>query len=191
MKPFMWLPLVGLTLWSASGLAAEPLPIALVNVDRICKTYKPFLAKLEPLKDLAKEVDQSVQVRQAELEAAAVKLRNTQPGSPDFQRLQVQIVKLQNELQQFLNSERQKLQKKEADIFLVFHKQLDAEISKYAKAHGIKLVVRQFETKLDENLPLPEMIQVINRTILFEDGLNITDEILKALTASSSGGSER
>src|SRR4051812_44805157 len=99
---------------SAGAFAAEPLPIALVNVDRICKTYKPFLDKLEPLKDLAKEVDQAVQVRQAELESAAAKFRSTQPGSPDFQRLQAQVVKLQNDLQQFVNSERQRLQKKEA-----------------------------------------------------------------------------
>ena len=187
MKKLVILSLACGMVLSAGAFAAEPLPIALVNVDRICKTYKPFLDKLEPLKDLAKEVDQSVQVRQAELETVAAQLRNTQPGTPDFQRLQIQVVKLQNELQQFLNSERQKLQKKEADIFLVFHKQLDAEISRYAKAHGIKLVVRQFEASLDEKQSLPELIQTLNRTILYEEGLNITDEILKALAAKPVG----
>jgi len=193
MKKFMLLSLVCLPLWSTRGIAAEPLPIALVNVDRICKTHQPFLKQLEPLKDLAKEVDQSVQVRQAELETAAVQFRNAQPGSPESQRLQMQVIKLQNELQQFVNSERQKLQQKEAAIFLAFHKQLDTEIGKYAKAHGIKLVVRQFETSLEggDERPLPEIIQILNRTILFEEGLNITDDILKALAAKPAGSAER
>jgi Skp family chaperone for outer membrane proteins len=182
-----WLPV------STVCLAAEPLPIALVNVDRICKTYQPFLKRLEPLKEAAKEVDQSIQVRQAELETAAVQFRNAPPGSPESQRLQMQVIKLQNELQQFINSERQKLQQKEAGVFLAFHKELDVQISKYAKEHGIKLVVRQFETSLEggEDRPLPEIIQILNRTILYEEGLNITDEILKALAARSTGASER
>jgi len=182
----------GLTL-STLVSGAEPLPIALVNVDRICKTYPPFLKQLEPLKDQVKEVDQAIQVRQAELETAAVQLRNAPPGSAESQRLQMQVVKLQNELQQFIASERQKLQKKELDITLAFHKQLDAQISKYAKEHGIKLVVRQFETSFEgsEGRPLPELIQILNRTILYEEGLNITDEILKALVAKSETGSER
>ena len=189
-------PLMPLVCWLAFCVvasAAEPLPIALVNVDRICKTYPPFLRQLEPLKDLAKEVDQAIQVRQAELETVAGKLRSTPPGSPDAQRLQMQAIKLQNELQQFINSERQKLQQKEAGIFLAFHKQLDVQISKYAKAHGIKLVVRQFETSLEggEDRPLPEIIQILNRTILYEEGLNITDEILKALPTQAAGAAER
>ena len=35
---------------AASGFAAEPLPIGMVNVDRILRTHKPLLEKLEPLR---------------------------------------------------------------------------------------------------------------------------------------------
>ena len=193
MKRLILLILVWQAMVRVGVYDAEPLPIALVNVDRICKTYPPFQKRLEPLKDAAKEVDQAIQVRQAELETAAVKLRTAPPGSPELQRLQMQVVKLQTELQQFVATERQKLQQKEAGIYLAFHKQLDAEISKYAKAHSLKLVVRQFETSLDGGAerPLPEIIQILNRTILYEEGLNITDEILKALAANSPTGAER
>src|SRR5262249_20406776 len=126
--------------------SAEPFPIGLVNVDRILKTHKPLQEKLDPLKENAKELDAKIQVRQAELEAVGLQLRTVQPGTPDHQRVQIQLVKMQNDLQQFVANERQNLQKKEALIYLALFKQLDAEIAKYSKDHGLKLVIRQHET---------------------------------------------
>jgi len=167
--------------------AAEPFPLGLVNVDRILKAHTPLQEKVAPLKEEAKDLDAKVQVRQAELEGVGLQLRNAQPGTPDHQRLQLQLVKMQTDLQQFVATERQNLQKKEALIYLAFFKQLDAEISKYSKAHGLKLVIRQHETSLDENQPLADIYKALNRVILYEDGLDITDEILKALNSPSPG----
>ncbi len=182
------LPAIVLSLateWCSAAPAAKPLPIGLLNVDRILKVHKPLQEKLDPLKDEAKELDSKVQVRQAELEAAGGQLRNVQPGTPDHQRLQLQLVKMQTDLQQFVATERQNLQKKEATIYLAFFRQLDAEIAKYAKAHGLKLVIRQHESSLEEGQPLPDIYKALNRGILYEDGLDITEEILKALSSPS------
>src|SRR5262245_57150424 len=104
-----------LVCWTISGrclLAEEPGPIALVNVDRILATYKPLQEKLEPLKATAKELDAAVQVRQGELETVGSQLRGARPGSPEQQRLQLQFVKLQTELQQFIANEQQAQHKK-------------------------------------------------------------------------------
>jgi Skp family chaperone for outer membrane proteins len=101
--------------------------------------------------------------------------------------LQLQFVKLQTELQQFISNEQQAQHKKQADVYLRFFRQLDAEISKYAKAHGLKLVLRQYETSYDEGQQLPDILKALNRTILYDENLDITDEILKALDASNSG----
>jgi Skp family chaperone for outer membrane proteins len=159
----------------------------MVNVDRILRTHKPLLEKLEPLKATSKELDATVQVRQVEIEGVAEKLRKALPGTPEQQRLQVQIVKLQNELQQFINTERQKLNKKEVAVYVALFKQLDEEINKYAKSHQLKLVLRQYETSYDENQPLPDILKALNRTILYEEGLDITDQILKAMEAGETG----
>ena len=174
-------------LYCCSTCAAEPLGVALVNIDRILKDFKPLNEKLDPLKAEAKELDAAVQVRQGEIEMAANKLRQTQPGSPDQQRLQIQLVKLQTDLQQFVAKGRHDLQNKEAAVYLAFFRQLDAEISKYAKAHGLKLVLRQYETSFEEGQSLPDVAKALNRTILYEEGLDITDAMLKALQTPASG----
>src|SRR5262245_888362 len=88
-----------LTLLSSLLLAADPLPVALVNIDKIFKEHKPYRGKIEALQAEVKELDQTIQLRQAELETVAGQFRKAQPGSPDSVRLQAQAMKLQNELQ--------------------------------------------------------------------------------------------
>jgi Skp family chaperone for outer membrane proteins len=183
---------VVLACWLAATrftLGAEPVPIALVNVDRILNMFKPLQEKLEPLKAAAKELDAAVQVRQGELETVGNQLRSSRPGSPEQQKLQLQFVKLQTELQQFITNEQQGQHKKQAAVYLAFFRQLDAEISKYAKAHDVKLVLRQYESSLDEGQSLPDIMKALNRTILYQENLDITDAILKALDSKASGDS--
>jgi hypothetical protein len=95
-------------------------------------------------------------------------------------------------MQQFVVTERSQLQKKEMAVYLDFFRKLDAEISKYAKEHRLKLVLRQSETSLEDNQTLPDAMKALNRTILFDEGLDITDDILKALNATAaSAGADR
>jgi len=160
-----------------------PFPVAVVNMDKVFKTHQPLLDKLAPIKTAAVDLEKNVQLRNVELETVVNKLRAAQPGSPDAQRLQQQGAKLQAELQQFVQKERGDLQKREAAIFLDLYRQLEQEVRKFAKAKGIKLVIRQQEGSLDENQPLAQILASLNRGIIYEDGLDITEEILKALDA--------
>jgi Skp family chaperone for outer membrane proteins len=176
-----------LTVAADTALPDDKLPIALVNVDRILKSHKPLLVKLDPLKAEGKELEAALQVRQAEIETVAGQFRRAQPGSPEQQRLQGQLGKLQADLQQFVVSERQQLQKKEVTVYLAFFRRLDAEVNKYAKEHGLKLVLRQYDTSFDDGQSVPDVMKALNRTILFEQDLDITDEILKALESADSG----
>jgi Skp family chaperone for outer membrane proteins len=172
------------------GQDAAPLPVAVVNTERIFKTYQPLLDKLAPIKEAAQELEKNVQVRNVELETAVNKLRNAEPGSPEAQRLQQQAGKLQGELQQYIQQERGELQKREAAIFIEFYKGLEEEVRKYAKGKGIKLVIRQQESSLEENQQLQQIINSLNRGIIFEDGLDITDDIVKALDARGAAKSD-
>jgi Skp family chaperone for outer membrane proteins len=172
--------------------AAEPLPIGLIDVDRVFKTHEPFLKKLEPIRTEVKELDESIQVRQAELETVAAQARKAQPGSAEFLRLQQQALKLQAELQQHVASSRQAVQKKEAAVLIECYQQLDVQVAKYAKAKGLKLVIRNQESTLDAGQPFQEVLKALNRSVLYAEDLDITDEILKALAAvNSANGVQR
>jgi Skp family chaperone for outer membrane proteins len=189
--------LISLAILLAPLLAAGPtargdeaFPVALVNMDRVYKTYQPLLDKLAPIKEGVQELEKKAQLRQIELETVVTQLRKAQPGSPEGQRLQQQAGKLQGELQAFVTKEREALQKSEAAAFLETHRQLEAEVKTYAKEKGIKLIIRQQDGSLDENQPLAEILKSLQRGIIYEDGLDITDDILKAMAARNAAGAK-
>jgi Skp family chaperone for outer membrane proteins len=178
-----------LSLATAAG-GQEPFPVALLNMDKVVKTYKPFQDKLVPLKESAQDFEKKVQLRQIELETVVTQLRKAPPGSQEAQRLQQQAMKLQTEMQQFVAKEREGLQKREALALLELHRQVEEELKKYCKDKGIKIVIRQQDTSLDDNQPPAEIIKALNRGIIYEDGLDITDDILKALDARNAAAAK-
>jgi len=175
--------LLGVHLTVASARGENSLPIAILNLDRIFKSHQPLLDQLAPAREEAKALQEKLQLRQAEIETVANQIRKTEPNTPDFQRLQAQLLKLNGELRQLAESGQQAIQKKETTVYLAFYRTLDDEVAKYAKAKGLKLVLRQQEGSLDENQTLQEILKSLNRSIIYQDGLDITDDILKALDA--------
>lgn len=155
-------------------------PIAVVNLDKVFNGYKKHAERLQPLRDSAKELDESVQVRQVEMETAANQLRKAMPGTPEQLRLQQQLLKLQNELRVHVETERQKLQKREVGVLITTQKDVDEQIKKLCKERGLKLVLRQNSTP-EENQPLQEVVKNLARDVIYQDGLDITDDVLKAL----------
>ncbi len=175
----------------APAQAADPPAVGIVNLDRVFKAHKPFQDKLDALKQEAKDLDDKFKVRQAEFETVVKNLQKAAPGSPENQRLQQQAGKLQGELQQFAATERANLQKKEATLYIGFYKQIEPEISKVAKAKGLKLVLKDQESSLDENQGVNELLKALNRSILYQEGLDITDDVVKALAAKPAGSKSR
>ena len=163
------------------------LPIAVINLDKVFNGYKQHAARLQPLRESAKELDESVQVRQVEMETAANQLRKAMPGSPEQLRLQQQILKLQNDLRGFVEIERQKLQKREVSALIATQKDVDEQIKKLCKERGLKLVLRQHDPPADHQ-PLQEVLKNLNRDVLYQEWLDITDDVLKALNEMKPDG---
>jgi Skp family chaperone for outer membrane proteins len=177
------------------GLLAAPIsaqdknfPIAVVNLDKVFNGYKKHAARLQPIREGAKELDESVQIRQVEMETAANQLRKAMPGSPEQLRLQQQLIKLQNDLRIYLETERQKLQKSEVSALIATQKDVDEQIKITSKERGFKLVLRQYPPP-EVNQPLQEVVKNLNRDVVYyEDALDITDEVLEALNETKPNG---
>lgn len=162
-------------------------PVAVINLDKVFNGYKKHAERLQPLRESAKEVDESVQVRQVEMETTTNQLRKATPGTQDALRLQQQIVKLQNDLRVYVETERQKLQKREVSALIATQKDVDEQIKKICQARGLKLVLRQ-NSPPEENQPLQEVVKNLNRDVVYQDGLDITEDVLKALNETKPDG---
>ncbi len=115
-------------------------PVAVINLDKVFNGYKKHTERLQPLRDSAKELDESVQVRQVEMETTIGQLRKAAPGAQEQLRLQQQLQKLQNDLRAYVETERQKIQKREVTALITTQKDVDEQIKKLCKERGLKLV---------------------------------------------------
>jgi len=161
--------------------AETPLPIGLVNIEKIAQQYKPFLKQIAELQEQTKELQSSVTLKQSELQGVGTELQKAAQGTAEFQKLQNQYVRLQRELQTFAQEGQQKIRDKDFKNSLALHRELDQVLKPYCKAKGLKLVVRIQNSSLDENQNPQQILQAINRAVLYEDGLDITDDVLKLL----------
>jgi Skp family chaperone for outer membrane proteins len=182
--------LLGVTAAPGQDQAAggSSLPIGLLNIERIAQSHKPTLERLKALQEDAQELQKSATLKQSELENVSADLQKAVRGSAEFQKLQNQLSRLQRELQTFVQEGQQKLREKDLKLSLSLHREIDEVLKPYCKAKGIRLVVRTNTTSLDENQPPQQILQTVNRAILYEDGLDITDDVLKLLEERTAKG---
>jgi Skp family chaperone for outer membrane proteins len=159
----------------------NPLPIGLVNIEKIAQQYKPFQSQVAAMQEEAKELQSSATLKQSELEAIRNDLRKAVQGSAEFQKLQNQFLRLDRELKAFVQEGQQKFRDKELKLSLSLHREIEQVLKPYCKAKGLRLVVRTHNGSLDENQNPQQILQALNRGVLYEEGLDITDDVLKLL----------
>jgi Skp family chaperone for outer membrane proteins len=168
--------------------AESTLPIGLINIEKIAQQHKPFLKLVAELQVQAKELQENATLRQGELQTVVNNLQMTAQGTAEFQKLQNQAGRLQRELQAFVNEGQQKILDKDRKNSLALHREIDEVLKPYCKAKGLKLVVRMPSASLDENQNPQQILQALNRGVFYEDGLDITDDVLKLLAEKSEKG---
>jgi Skp family chaperone for outer membrane proteins len=176
----IFLPLLALVTALSGARADESnLPLGLIDVGYVFKNYKPAADKLAELKPALQELEKTVQLRQVEMEQLQRKIAAPKEGD-DRAKLQQQFAKLQQELRVYIETERQGLQKRELQIQADVYKLVQAEVQRIAKERGLKLVVVRPRGNL-ESQDAGELNRTLNQLVIFEDGLDLSDEVLKAL----------
>lgn len=168
--------------------AENALPIGLVNIEKIAQQYKPFQKQVAELQEEGKEFQTAAALKQSELQTVGNDLQKTPQGTAEFQKLQGQFARLQRELQVFAQEGQQKFRDKDLKLSLSLHREIDQVLKPYCKAKGLKLVVRMPGVTLDENQNQQQIVQALSRGVLYEEGLDITDDILKLLKEQSEKG---
>jgi len=167
------------------GLAAdEPKPmthdVAVVDMVKVFEKHKGFLAKSEEFRREGKEVqDELVRMRDAGSKLAE-ELKRAKPGSSEQARLQQEINEKTGEFQKYQKEQMERLQKAQNQTIKETYEQISAEIKRIAEDRGLKLVLRYPEENLDSKFP-QKVIETVNRQVLYQNGLDITEEVLQAL----------
>jgi Skp family chaperone for outer membrane proteins len=164
--------------------APAPLPIGVLNLPRIFEQHRGFQERLKQLKGELEEVQQQLVVRQAEIDSVQKKLQTLKPGSEPFEKQQLLLVRLQTEFRLATERHKQQMLERESALYGDTYQALSAVVTRYAKAHGLRLVLRSSDLT-EGATDQQKTLAALNRIILYEEGLDITDAVLQELNAGT------
>lgn len=156
--------------------------IALVDMTVIYKKSKSFEAHREALKAKIGEAEATASKMNMELRDIDRKLKGLDRGSEESKELQGRLKQKSAEFERFRQESAREFQKEESKIYLKIYRLVEKEIENYAQAHQIDLVLRHNKEPILDGDEPAKVVQWMNRTVLYENKLDITDEIIAAMS---------
>jgi Skp family chaperone for outer membrane proteins len=154
--------------------------IAVVDLAKVFDTHKRLSEKREEVRRNAQAAQDDLKQLAEAAKKLQEELKTYKPGTSDYNRIQRELQQKTNEMKKFQNEQQQELQKMEAEIFMESYRQIVEEIQRIAEARGLRLVLRYDADKTADKDP-KKFLNTLNRQVLYEKGLDITDEVIQAV----------
>lgn len=154
--------------------------IAVVDLAKVFDSHKRLSEKRDEVRRDAKTADDRFKLLTEAVRKLQEELKIHKPGSSDHNRIQRELQEKTAAIQKFQKEQIQELQKAEAEIYQETYQQIVEEIQRIAEARGLRLVLRYQADRTDSKDP-KKLLESLNRQILYEKGLDITDEVVQAV----------
>lgn len=155
-------------------------PVAVVDMAKVLNGYKQLNERKEEQQKLFQKAEESARGRVEEGKRLEEELKAAKPGSAEHKRLFEELQGKLKEFEQFRRQQQQALMESQAKMLLWAYERVVEQVQQYSDAHQIKLVI-QLNPIPVEGKPPQEIIAGMNRQVIYQNTLDITDEILQAL----------
>jgi len=166
----------------ASRASSVPHKVGLIDMAEIFKKYKKFTALREDLKAEIAQSEQKAKRMANEISTGKKKLKQLDEGSPDYGKLEKQVIGLSSELQAFSKSAQREFLQKESQIYKTIYLEVTDAVQEYTKYYHYTLILRFSRQGLDKADKPTEVIQRMNQLVVdYRKEDDITDSILDYL----------
>jgi Skp family chaperone for outer membrane proteins len=155
-------------------------PIAVIDVAAVFKNCEAFEKRMTALKQKLVEKEQEFEREAQEVKDLTEQLKTLDQQDEQYRRLEEEIASRQSSLKIRMAHAKKELMVFEAESYAETYRELQNAVEKYAKAHGIRLVIRYSNDPLNPNKP-ESVMKAVNRDVVFQGGIDITEEILRWL----------
>ena len=154
--------------------------IAVIDSARVYTKSKIYQQYQNEWKTKVSESQETSRKLIKEIQQLTEKRKGLDQGSEERKELENLLKRKQAELSEFHAGEAKKFQKEQATIYLTIYQKVVPEIATYAQAHGIDLVLAKQPEPVKEDDPV-KLLQSLSRNVIYENKLDITDEIIEAM----------
>jgi Skp family chaperone for outer membrane proteins len=163
---------------------AAPAPagtsVVLIDVAYVFKNHIRFNARMNEIKREIEQYDAFVREETKKLTAKKEALVQYNQNSPEYKRLEEEGARISADLQIKVQQKRKEFLELEAKLYYDTYREVEQTVTVFAQRHRINLVLRFTgdDIKPDDRASI---LQGVNRPVVFQQGLDITENILALL----------
>lgn len=154
--------------------------VAVIDVPYIFKNHVRFQQQIE---DIKKDIDAYKDVvtqQQTQLRNESEKLNTFKSGTREYKDVEENIARLRVEYQLDSSKRQKEFMEREAKVYFNVYREIEAAVADFATRNRIGLVLRYSAEDMDPS-KRESIMQGINRLVIYQNRLNITDIILDTL----------
>lgn len=194
--------LTGAVVWSQQpGAPASPAAnvkhykLAVVDLSAVFKNHKRFKASADSLREEAKKFETGMRQEQEAIKAEQEGLKQFQSGSPEYKAKDEALSRRKASFALSMDKARKDFLERETNLHETAYAEVSQAVAAYARFNDIGLVL-QFRSVDDDSsggMNPQKTINKINNPIVYQNGIDITSEIIlmmnRSQTAQRPGGS--
>ena len=177
---------------SATAPAGASVPagtnVAVIDLGYIFMNAQSFKNEMDLIKQKFEEFDAQMKTRDKDLLAKREELAALRTGTLEFKQKEEELARMQTDVQLDIRLKQKELVEQEARVYFKTMVELDKRVAVFAQKYRIGIVLRfNREEMKEENVK-----QILNRVVIWQSQLDITDAILAELNrgvpAPTTGG---
>lgn len=154
--------------------------VAVIDIPYILKSYGPFKSQRDQFKKDRDGLRRWAATETEKIRGEMSKLQQYKTGSPDYKQTEERIAEMQLRLRLDGAKREKALIEKETQAYYETYKQIERVVADFAFRNQIGLVLRFNREDIDP-ANNNSIMQGINRLVVFQNRLDITDIVLEAL----------
>jgi Skp family chaperone for outer membrane proteins len=167
-------------------ISLAPTRIALIDIAKVFKASEFLSQKRGMLIQDIKESEETAKQLLAELNPMKQALDLLDQDAEERVALKEQVEEATARWESYRQAARKRLLQTESEIYVKAYELISAEVAKYAKQHGIDLVIRYSSEPMKEDNP-QKIMEGLGRPIVYQNELDISDAIIEAMKRATEG----
>ena len=164
--------------------------VAVIDITEVFRVHAKHQQAIAALNKSRKEIDTDKAAAAKTLQSKREELGKMQPGTPEFRAKEEEGAKMVSDANVEFRLKEKELLEREAQIFYTTYMDIQDAVRDFAQRNGISLVVRFSRAKVEVTSP-DSVMQTVGRPIVFQDKLDITDEIISMVNPATASQSQR
>jgi outer membrane protein len=154
--------------------------VAVIDIKFIFDNHQRFKTAMDDIKKDYDAFEGTVRNTETDLRKKLEELKGMQPGSDQFRQLEEYVATTRSKVQLDIGRRQKQRVEAEAQVYHRAYQEVEEKIKSFADRYGIDLVLQFSTTEIDPSKP-DTVIRGLNRQVVFQRNLNITQFILDEL----------